>query len=405
MPTARWQSSQKPLFVRTVWVNGLRHAILSADDPLFQCRSPVISNSGGRPSSCNSVSTFTSSSSGSTNNCEDNASCDLENCLVKLQLIFNSNKSPTKPSTSAPSTNRSASSRFCQDVAPCSEGLQDSKENISVAAASMVGHYRRPYLPYFFPSSSEEEREREAVEEDPSFLSDVESLLPDLQLNSLSERVLQWLDLVGKSAGVVDGSEKTAPVPRCGKRNGRGRHSSRYLSTPIPPSLSEVTTGRRYASKRTLQPQRNVDMGGEVTTVTLQPGLETAPVNTSFPDDPLHVTARGLKTVQRKREAFDDVRAVINETVRCASPVKADVCFQSSDPSRTPQQPDLTHSATPSPPLSPLTVVPVKSDDSRPQLHIFMPTLQRDRPSLRYQDADDDVSDCDSYWSETCSQY
>ncbi|XP_049855422.1 uncharacterized protein LOC126335989 [Schistocerca gregaria] len=30
---ARWASSQRPLLVRTVWVDGARHAILSADDP------------------------------------------------------------------------------------------------------------------------------------------------------------------------------------------------------------------------------------------------------------------------------------------------------------------------------------------------------------------------------------
>jgi hypothetical protein len=40
---------------------------------------------------------------------------------------------------------------------------------------------------------------------------------------------------------------------------------------------------------------------------------------------------------------------------------------------------------------------------SRPQLHIFMPTLRGDRPTIRHQDAADDVSECSSYSSEASS--
>lgn len=389
MPAARWQSSQGPLFVPTVWVNGLRHAILSADDPLFQCRSPAISRSGGRPGSCSSVSTFTSSSSGSAHNCDD-----LEHCLVKLQLVLTSNQSSTKSNTIVLSSHRSSSSRSHQDIEPCCGEHHDGEENNSVDAASVVGHCRRPCLPYVFQSSSEEEREQEPVENDPWLFSDVESLLPNLQLNPLSERVLQWLDLVGKTAGVVDGSEYTASMSHFGKRNSKGRPTSRHFSTPTPPLSSEVETERRYASRRTLQRQRN-DVSGKVSTVTPHTDKETALSSTSLEEDPLHIRARGLKTVRRKRQAFKDVRAVIDETVECVSVVKEDVCFQPSDPSQTSQQPHSADSAVSQHPVSP--------PPSRPQLHIFMPTLLKGRRTLRHQDAADDVSETDSYWSETWS--
>jgi hypothetical protein len=385
---ARWQSSQRPLFVRTVWVNGLRHAILSADDPLFQCRSPTVSNSAGRPGSCSSVGTFTSSSSGSAHN------CDLEPCLIKLQLVLTSNTSPTN-NTPASSSHRSSSCRSHQDIEPGCVESQDSEENNSVGAASMVGDYRRPRLPYVLRSSSEEEREQESVEDDPCLFSDADCLLPNLQLNPLSERVLQWLDLVGKTSGIADGSEHIAPVPRCDKGNRKERPSSRYVSTSAPRPSSEVPVDRRYSSKRTSQRQRNVDMS----TVTLKTDLETLPINTSLQVDPLHVTVEGLKTVRRKRQTFEDVRAVIDETVRCASPVRDDVCLQPSDPSRTFQQLPPAESVTVPPSLSP----PVKSGATRPQLHIFMPTLRRDRPTLRHQDAADNVSECSSYCSEASS--
>lgn len=373
---ARWQSSQRPLFVRTVWVNGLRHAILSAEDPLFRCRSPTVSNPASRPSSCSSVGTFTSSSSGSAQ------SCDLEPCLIKLQLVLASNKSQTN-NTPASSRHRSSSCRSRQDSEPGCVESQDSEENNS----SMLGEYLRQHLPYVFPISSEEEREQESVEDDPCLFSDVESVLPSLQLNPLSERVLQWLDLVGKNSGIVDGSQHIVPITRCGNGNRKERHSPRYVSTSAPRPSSEVPADRRYASKRTLQRQRNVDMSRMI----LKADLETQPINTPLQEDPLHVNVKGLKTVRRKRQTFENVRTGIDETVvRCASPGTDEVCLQPSDPSRTFQQLSSADSVT-----SP----PVQSGATRRQLHIFMPTLRRDR----HQDAADNVSECSSYCSEASS--
>jgi hypothetical protein len=364
---ARWQSSQGPLFVRTVWMNGLHHAILSADDPLFQCRSPTISRSGARPGSC---STSTSSSSGSAHNCDD-----LEHCLVKLQLVLTSNQSSAKSNTRALSRQRNSSSRPRQNTEPCYGG-HDGEENSSVVCR------RRPCLSYVLQSSSEEETELGPLQDE--VLSDVEPHLPDLELNPLSERVLQWLDLVGKTAGVADGS-----VSCFDDSNSKERPTSRYFSTPTPPLPPEVET-RRYLSKRTLQRQRNVDVSGKTPTVTPQNGLEPALSNTSLEEDPLHVTVRGLKTVRRRRQAFRDVRAVIDETVSCVSAVKEDVCCQ---------PPDLSHTLKQPPSESQVSYITAAST-SKPQLHIFMPTLLRDRPCLRHQNAADNASECDSYWSE-----
>jgi hypothetical protein len=353
---ARWQSSQRPLFVRTVWMNGLRHAILSADDPLFRCRSPAVSNSASRPGSCSSVGTFMTSSSGSSQ------SCDLEPCLIKLQLVLASNKSP------ASSSHRSSSCRSRHDNKPVCVQSQDSE-----GGASMV----REYQSYVFPSSSDEEPEQESVDDDRYLFSDVEYLLPNLQLNPLSERVLQWLHLVGKTSGIVDGTEHIASVPRCGNGNGKERSPPRYISTSAPRPPSEVPVDRRYASKGTLQRQRNVHMPRML--------MKTHHINTPLEEDPLHVIVRG------KHETFENVRAGIDETVvRCASPGTDDVS--------APTLRQLSSAGS-------VTSPPVVSGTIRPQLHIFMPTVRRDRPTLRHQDAADDVSDneCSSCCSEASS--
>lgn len=356
---ARWQSSQRPLFVRTVWVNGLRHAVLSADDPLFRCRGPVVSSSGRRSGSCSSVSTVTSSSSGSAH------SCDLEHCLIKLQLVIPSDKSQTKSNTPTSSRHRRSSCRFRQDIGPCCEGHQDSEESISVGAASVVGDHRRPYVPYVIPSSSEEERDQDPV--DHTWLAcDVESHLPSQQLNPLSERVLQWLDLVGRSVGVVDCGGPAATVSRCGKKEGKERLTSRYVATPASRPMSEVPANRRYSSQH-----RRI---AGVSTATLQSNLEASPVDSRLQQGPLRVTAAELKTVR----VFEDLPAMTDVAARRASPVNEECSFQHT----------RADSATPSSPP------PVKSGASRPQLHIFMPSLLRDRPILRHQDTADSVSDC-----------
>lgn len=301
VPAARWQSSQRPLFVRTVFVNGLRHAILSADDPLLQYRdpAPVRVPSVGRPASCS-----TSSSSRAHH-------CDLEHCLVKLQLVLAPSRSAR---ASTPPRRRSSP--------PKSAGRCESP---SAGVTSMVGQYRRPYLPCAFPSSSEEEPEPYPdadadidADAEPWMLSDVETLLPDLRLNPLSERVLQWLDLAAKSAG----------------------KDTRY-SVPLPPPPD--------VSKRKLQRREHTTM--------------------------LDVSTQGMSSVHRRR------RVVIDETERC-----------NSETEEAPEPPP------PSPP--PLSIPTVKQGGSRPQLHIFMPTLPRDRPSLHHQHAADDASECDSCWSD-----
>ena len=391
---ARWQSSQRPLFVRTVWVNGIRHAILSADDPLFQCRSPGIPRtSGGRPSSCSSIGTFTSSSSGSGHHCEDTTSCDLEHCLIKLQLVLTNNKNASKPGSSRTAYRHRSASSSRQNAEQCCDSgndiLQDLEENNSITQTSMVGHYRRPYLPYVFPSSSDEEQE--TVEDNGWMFSDVGSFLPDIQLNPLSERVLQWLDLARKSAGITE-EERSIPIPCCEKRISKERPVPRCVSTPVHHPPSAVSNQGRHTSKRACQKMKSVDLDKMSTAV-----LETGSINSSTQEECLRVTARGMKSLRKKRQTLEHMRAVIDETIRCESPVKERVCDvpKTLDERNVPPQCD-TPPPAPAPPENP----PLKPSTSRPQLHIFMPTLERDCSTIQQHDATDTISECGSYWSE-----
>lgn len=121
MPT-HWESSKRPLFVRTVFVNGNRHAILSQEDPLCQSNAVPSSRKQSRPSSCQSfASTFSINSLGSQesnlgkrfrNVKNENAweqettkinqvgkgdiSSELQGCLVKLRLVLATHENKNK---------------------------------------------------------------------------------------------------------------------------------------------------------------------------------------------------------------------------------------------------------------------------------------------------------------------
>lgn len=100
--THRWDSSARPLFVKTVYVNGSRHAILSQEDPLLQPGNLSLRRQCRPDSSLSFTSTFSTNSSeyqGSGSEMtvkfskspirrprSKDLSSELQRCLVKLQF-------------------------------------------------------------------------------------------------------------------------------------------------------------------------------------------------------------------------------------------------------------------------------------------------------------------------------
>ncbi|XP_046735865.1 uncharacterized protein LOC124405209 [Diprion similis] len=162
---AIWSSSERPISVRTVWVDGVRHAILSPDDPLVQSHASLRPRQRSRPTTSSSVNYRDEDYFPEVN--------DLRECLVKLRVVVNRNDVPSTP-CSEPNLllpkdeEQSATSDF-QDPksSRVSRGTENRKKRIDSAC---------------------------------TVLGDPESglRLPEIQDNSLSERVLQWLDLSGR---------------------------------------------------------------------------------------------------------------------------------------------------------------------------------------------------------------
>ncbi|XP_047029986.1 uncharacterized protein LOC124637515 [Helicoverpa zea] len=160
-----WQSSQRPMYVRTVWVGGFRHAILTHDDPY------LLKLKRRRPNSSASSTSHNKSSRLSP------PSDDLQDCLRKLNLVLTSDKSRInqRPATSG-------------DIEHLNlHGVdQDFDDELYVKASPQ-------------PLNESHISNYDSLNINMRTLRANKTARADSKENTeLSERVLQWLDLAGK---------------------------------------------------------------------------------------------------------------------------------------------------------------------------------------------------------------
>ncbi|XP_034832355.1 uncharacterized protein [Maniola hyperantus] len=164
---ARWQSSQHPMYIRTVWVDGFRHAILTQDDPHFI----KLAAKRRRPNSSASYSksTITRSIRSSLSHHED-----LGDCLRNLNLVIRKSRLPSKtgPKPQVEKLNLS--------------DVENTDDEIIVEATPQplceLNNFRLDI----------ETENMRVVKSNRTARNDVKDN------TELSDRVLQWLDLAGK---------------------------------------------------------------------------------------------------------------------------------------------------------------------------------------------------------------
>ena len=165
---ALWQSSQRPMYIRTVWVDGFRHAILTHDDPQFL----KLCAKRRRPHSSASCVKSTIRRNISALSLHD----DLGGCLRKLNLVIRSEKFPQGSGS---------------DCTPHIEKLNlsdvDSSEGEFIVKASPL-----PLCDLNNFRLNLETDNMRAVKSNRTARTEVK------ENTELSDRVLQWLDLAGK---------------------------------------------------------------------------------------------------------------------------------------------------------------------------------------------------------------
>ncbi|XP_053975997.1 uncharacterized protein LOC128874887 [Hylaeus volcanicus] len=179
---AIWSSSERPISVRTVWVDGIRHAILSPDDPLVDTESRRRSRSSRNKS-------YT------TNYHHPETELNhLNNCFANLHVVVGNNHLESKTSSqvyrklSAPPYPRMSTPTFN------TEGESSFDDNGKV---EKVHRDRRIGKRKDGTRGRSAESERDSK---PNIMEckQAQGTL-DTFWNPLFERVLQWLDLSGRA--------------------------------------------------------------------------------------------------------------------------------------------------------------------------------------------------------------
>lgn len=169
---ALWQSSQRPMYIRTVWVDGFRHAILTHDDPCYHRLSAK-----RRPYSSASTQKQTSKT---RNSRLSQAKDDLEDCLRKLQLVVaNDRKVEESP----------IENLYLSDVDDSEDELKVNPEPLAEIDTSRLENMK-------------------AIKSNRTARTDVK------ENTELCDRVLQWLDLAGKVDLLKEDNEERISQPR-----------------------------------------------------------------------------------------------------------------------------------------------------------------------------------------------
>ncbi|XP_039753024.1 uncharacterized protein LOC120628623 [Pararge aegeria] len=164
---ALWQSSQHPMYIRTVWVDGFRHAILTQDDPHFL----KLAAKRRRPSSSAS---YAKSTVHQTRNIRSSCSLSHHDELRSLNLVIRKSRFQNKTENTPHIEKLNLSD------------VENSNDEIIVKASPQpICHLNH------FKLDLESDNMR-TVKSNRTARNDVK------ENTELSDRVLQWLDLAGK---------------------------------------------------------------------------------------------------------------------------------------------------------------------------------------------------------------
>ena len=194
MPTI-WPSSERPISVRTVWVDGIRHAILSPDDPLIHSKSrrrTRVSRNKGYSTEYQQL---------------ESRLDRLNNCFTNLQMVVSNDLSEA----------RETSQMYRKLSAPSCSRISTSTSDTSVLE-SLLNDNEKMRKEYHCHKATKEESDflagkeifknnvcgRGTSESEPDFKLSITECrqtegISDAFWNPLFERVLQWLDLSGRT--------------------------------------------------------------------------------------------------------------------------------------------------------------------------------------------------------------
>lgn len=182
---SHWETSEKPIYVRTVWINGVRHAILSKNDPLLHG-----GNVPKRPYSCGNIDPAASRNKkrlSSNYNRSISISTSSSNVSTEIDTGIDSLESPSDIEYEC---------RFEPDL-HSDEGESEDK----TTARRKKIKYKKIKLPNVNAKSANHRFSETQTENYNN------NLVKNNFINPITERVLNWLDLASKETNYGDNSE------------------------------------------------------------------------------------------------------------------------------------------------------------------------------------------------------
>lgn len=170
-----WESSQRPLFVRNVYVNGSRHAVLTKSDPNFK----ISRNTTPQKSRRSSYAPSTNQPTPRKYQQQD-VTKELKNCIIKLQIVINNDNKITKK-VELPIIKKSATKCLKRSIS----FIDTSSEFDSFIRARLQKTDEVLTKEFKYTDKIKEELKKPPPQPP----------TPIPEKNTLSERVLQWLDL------------------------------------------------------------------------------------------------------------------------------------------------------------------------------------------------------------------
>lgn len=322
---ATWSSSERPISVRTVWVDGIRHAILSPDDPLINskaCRRSRVSKDKNYSSEYQ----------------QPEPRLDrLNSCFANLRVVVDSNLSKNTRSSrmyrklSAPpcprmSTSASNTAKVESSSVDSREDKKDHCDETEEQVADIL--IDQPIAKDDAPGNRSLESEPNSGW-NPVDCKQAEGTF-DTFWNPLFERVLQWLDLSGRAQSYDFEEDFAETSPREGER--KWSPVKRRLSRCKRESF--VEKARVVTSNYKLHKDRNPERVGR---------------------DEIKVSQRSLPKIRTTREGFREKDGMFGSNAE--APSKSDEHVSRNEVKRHEKVSSLW-----SPP-------------GRIQLHIVMPNL------------------------------
>lgn len=188
--SAIWSSSERPMSVRMVWLDGVRHAILSQDDPLISTRM-------WRQRPQTSPMTKNNNYSLKLHKLTQTSSSPFKSCFMNLHL-FAKKSDAGQACKALPSLCRRQSAPSCSRLYVSnltgSSVLEDFKlieevEPSTIQLDLRIHDHVFAKRPFFSKLSNDVVIKFKTRQNPPSDMC---------RLNTLSERVLRWLDLSGR---------------------------------------------------------------------------------------------------------------------------------------------------------------------------------------------------------------